>query len=81
MIKGASEAIVPSSFRPDESRPNTWVSRDGNITLTHSSPWKLVLPDGGEIELGDFTDGDFGIRLRALPATPEPHPLLGDGGD
>ena len=80
VIRGAEEAIVPSSFRPDESRPNTWVSRDGTITLTHSSPWRLVLPDGGEIELGDFTDGDFGIRLRALPATPERTLFLGTEG-
>src|SRR5207249_769455 len=77
VIKGVSESIVPSSFRPDASRPNTWVSRDGNITLTHNSPWRLVLPDGGEIELGDFTDGDFGIRLRDLPATPDRTLILG----
>jgi len=80
VIKGISETIVPSSFRPDESRPNTWVSRDGNITLTHNSPWRLVLPNGGEIELGDFTDGDFGIRLRGLPATPDRTLFLGTEG-
>lgn len=77
VIKGVSESIVPGSFRPDASRPNTWVSRDGNLTLTHSSPWRLVLPDGGEIELGDFTDGDFGIRLHDLPATPDRTLFLG----
>jgi Ca2+-binding RTX toxin-like protein len=77
VFKGTEETIVPSSFRPDESRPNTWVSRDGNITLTHSSPWRLVLPDGGEIELGNFSDGDFGIRLRALPTTPDRTLFLG----
>ena len=38
------------------------------------------LPDGGEIELGDFTDGDFGIRLRALPAAPERTLFLGTEG-
>src|SRR5215471_2478114 len=77
VIKGVSETIVPSSFRPDPSRPNTWVSRDGNITLTHNSPWRLVLSDGSEIGLGNFTDGDFGIRLRDLPATPERTLFLG----
>ena len=77
VIKGASETIVPSIFIADASQPNTWISRDGNVTLTHNSPWKLVLPDGGEIELGDFTDGAFGIRLRDLPATPSRTSLQG----
>ena len=77
VIKGVSETIVPSSFRPEEGQPNTWVSRDGNLRLTHNSPWRLVLSNGDEIGLGDLTDGDFGIRLRDLPATPDRTLFLG----
>lgn len=45
---------------------NVWnkTMDDGSvITLTHNSPWKLVLADGSELQLGDFESGDFGITL------------------
>ena len=45
------------------------------LTLTHNSPWTLVLPDGGTLQLGeaqeDFQPGDFGIRLVEDPAFPQ----------
>lgn len=50
-----------------------WTSIDGQIQLTHHSPWQIVLPDGGIIELGEsLQDGDFGIHLLDAPTTPEP---------
>jgi hypothetical protein len=37
------------------------------LTLTHNSPWTLMLEDGSSIQLGenqgDFENGDFGIHL------------------
>ncbi len=45
---------------------------DGSIiTLTHNSPWKLVLANGSELGLGDFQDGDFGIKLVDTPLNPD----------
>ena len=49
----------------DATRINTWVSATNpSMILTHNSPWRIVTDDGSEIELGDFQDGDFGIRLK-----------------
>lgn len=32
--------------------------------LSHNSPWRITMPDGSVLELGEnFEDGDFGIRL------------------
>lgn len=48
----------------DAARANTWVfASNPKLILTHNSPWKIVTDDGSEIELGDFQDGDFGIKL------------------
>lgn len=50
---------------------NAYKSADGTITITHNSPWKVVLEDGGTITLGeDFESGDFGINLIDIPDTP-----------
>ncbi len=62
------------------SSGNTWTSPDGTLTLTHDSSWKIVLPDGGEIDLGDTLNaGDFGLQVKdfvlANPTTP---PIAGD---
>lgn len=48
----------------DPARTNTWVSTaDTHMILTHNSPWRIVLDDGSEIQLGEFVDGDYGIQL------------------
>ena len=60
---------------------NVWKSADGQLTLTHESPWKLLLPGGAEIDLGDtLNDGDFGIHLFAGPSVPQ-NPLRTFFGD
>ncbi|MEW6406988.1 MAG: hypothetical protein AB1649_34860, partial [Chloroflexota bacterium] len=44
-----------------EGTSNIWnmTTSDGSVfTLTHNSPWKLVLADGSELGLGDFEDGN-----------------------
>ncbi|MEW6677070.1 MAG: hypothetical protein AB1421_04040 [Pseudomonadota bacterium] len=45
------------------------------LTLTHNSPWKLVMADGSTLQLGeaqdDFQSGDFGIHLFDNTAAPE----------
>lgn len=52
-----------------KSGENVWKLPDGStITLTHNSPWQIVLEDGSTIELDDnFQDGDFGIHLLDKP--------------
>jgi Ca2+-binding RTX toxin-like protein len=45
------------------------------LTLTHNSPWTLVLQDGSTLQLGeaqdDFQSGDFGIQLFDPESTTE----------
>ncbi|EKD88509.1 MAG: hemolysin-like protein, partial [uncultured bacterium] len=53
-----------------EGTSNVWkmAASDGStLTLTHNSPWKLILADGSALELGDFQDGDYGMRLFEEP--------------
>ena len=51
----------------------TWQSSDGLITLTHNSPWKLLLPGAAEVDLGDtLNSGDFGIVLGDTENTVTP---------
>jgi Ca2+-binding RTX toxin-like protein len=59
---------------------DVWTSLDGSLTLTHSSPWRLVMQDGGQIELGEaFASRDFGIRLKDLPQDVTPtREIFGD---
>ncbi len=54
---------------------NEWkhaLSNGDVVSFTHNSPWKLTMPDGSILELGEtFNDGDFGINLvEASPPTP-----------
>ena len=42
---------------------NIWKTADGKITLTHNSPWRMVTDNGDTLWLGDYQDGDYGIRL------------------
>ncbi|CAG9166434.1 hypothetical protein LMG32289_01013 [Cupriavidus pampae] len=43
---------------------NTWRDESGNVRLTHNSPWRIELPDGSVIQLGeDFDPGEWGITL------------------
>ena len=52
-----------------KSGTETWTSTDGKLRLVHSSTWKIILQDGGSIDLGaNWTDGDFGIHLNDEPA-------------
>ena len=47
----------------------------GSITVTHNSPYKIVLTDGSTIQLGeqegDFQSGDYGIRLKEIVSAPQ----------
>ncbi|MFH2044147.1 MAG: calcium-binding protein, partial [Pseudomonadota bacterium] len=48
-----------------------WTSPDGTVEVNKHSPYKIVLPDGGTITLGeDFQPGDFGIQLKDAPQVP-----------
>ncbi len=69
---GSSDAqLVAGVFQKDPNQQNVWKSPDGTLTLTHDSPWRIVLPDGGEIDLGDtLSSGDFGIQLKDAPVAP-----------
>jgi Ca2+-binding RTX toxin-like protein len=59
------------NFYKVEGGTNAWKNPNGVIEITHNSPWKIVLDDGGTIELGeDFESGDFGITLLDTPSDP-----------
>ena len=55
-----------------ENGQNEWVSIDGSkIKITCHSPYKIVLPDGGTIDLGvNFQTGNFDINLIDVPDVP-----------
>ncbi|MBU1052980.1 MAG: hypothetical protein KKC46_04020 [Proteobacteria bacterium] len=57
-----------------------WKSPDGTVEVNKHSPYKIVLPDGGTITLGeDFQPGDFGIQLKEAPQVPNTtKTILGD---
>ena len=57
---------APKTFQEVAGSNDTvYISSDGTLSLTHQSPWTLVLPDGSTIDLGEtLNDGDFGINLR-----------------
>ena len=64
-----------------KSGENEWKLPDGSkITVSHNSPYKITLPDGNTIELGEnFQDGDFGIHLLDAPTDPTTtNTILGD---
>jgi len=66
--------------KPDQ---NLWTKAVGEQTLvlTHNSPWKLILPDGSTLELGDTFDPEsFHMKLvddQILAFTPD-QTILGD---
>jgi len=63
LIKKNNEVIQTTTLYKELSG-NIWKDATGSVTITHNSPWKIVLEDGGVIELGEeFQDGDFGIHL------------------
>jgi Ca2+-binding RTX toxin-like protein len=67
VIKTPSEDITVGDLL--EISDNVYRSANGALTLTHSSPWTLVMPDGSTIDLGEtFADGDLGINLREAQA-------------
>jgi Ca2+-binding RTX toxin-like protein len=63
----------------DQDNPDLWINADGQVRLTHGGTWQLQI-GGGSIDLGaDFTDGDYGIRLKnALPQVAPSNIFLGD---
>ncbi|MHB8149271.1 MAG: VCBS domain-containing protein [Desulfobulbia bacterium] len=73
-IEGQNYDLLLGGAFIQQDSDNIWKANFGNneITLTHNSPWKLILADGSEIELGDFQDGDFGISLVAGGVDPTP---------
>ena len=55
-----------------------WTSPDGTAEVNKHSPYKIVLPDGGIIELGEDISS-FGINLLDTPANPvTTNTILGD---
>lgn len=48
-----------------------WTDATGKVRMIHDTTWKILLEDGGTIQLGEvFTNGDFGIHLTGLPEAP-----------
>ena len=80
VINGTENKAVGGFFFHDSNGPtNTWRGVDGSITITHNSPYKIVLADGSTIQLGaqesDFQSGDYGIRRKLQgPGCSELHP-------
>jgi len=67
-------SFTPASFR--QVAANIWQATNGQVTLTHNSPWTLHTADGSTIELGeDFQEGDFGINLRDARAAHDYAPI------
>ena len=77
---GAEQTLAPSTFIETAPGSGIWKSPDGKLTLTHHSPWQLILEDGSTIELGtEFKDGDLGIHYRDVdPGLMAPPTLVGD---
>ena len=52
---------------------NVWIdpSAQSPVTISHNSPWRMTLPNGSVIELGeDFNPAAFGITLNDKPEDP-----------
>ncbi len=60
---------------------NGYLAGGGPITFTRNSPLTATLPDGSQIVIDDYQDGEFGIQLKDL-AQSEPETtgftILGD---
>ncbi len=77
-VSGKHQTIT-NVFKTGNS--NVWKNANGSITVTHNSPWQIVLEDGSTINLGDadLAAGDFGINLIDVPENPETtQTILGD---
>jgi len=65
---------VSGEYVQDRSDPTRWQNpKNSAIVITRQSPWKILLPDGSTIDLGeDFQEGNFGIQLLDAPTVPQP---------
>ena len=67
------ELVAGAFFQQNPNGGTVWQSANGQIQITHNSPWRLEFSDGSTIELGEeFQDGDFGINLIDAAAPVEP---------
>jgi Ca2+-binding RTX toxin-like protein len=72
-----NDTIIASGvYFHDANGGNVWrrtLPDNSVLTLTHNSPWTLVMADGSTIQLGenqnDFQSGDYGIHLVEQPTT------------
>ncbi|MDP2832528.1 MAG: hypothetical protein Q8Q28_04380, partial [Pseudomonadota bacterium] len=85
---GVTQLNAAGLFRETAVGSNVWTRTlpgDAILTLTHHSPWTLILEDGSTIQLGDnqadFQNGDFGLRLIDAPTTPAVQRTLTAYGD
>ena len=71
VINNGAYDLYASGVFIKQGTSNIWkkITPDGELTLTHNSPWKIVTADGSQIELGDFQSGDFGLFLDDGPPT------------
>lgn len=83
---GFNQAAAGGLFLKNGSDTSWTYHGSASLTLTigHHSPWKITLPDGRVIDLGDFQDGDYGIRLLDNHITPGSgvfdYTIVGDRG-
>jgi Ca2+-binding RTX toxin-like protein len=71
--------FIPANTLYRSGTSNIWTDACGKVRITHNSPWRIVLEDGGTIELGeDFQDGDFGIHLRESLSITSANTITGD---
>lgn len=66
-VDANNKAMVMKTFY--KSGDAEWTSPDGTASVNKKSPYKIVLPDGGIIELGEDISS-FGINLLDTPANP-----------
>ena len=58
-------------LKKQDGSANAWSDQDGQVTISHNSPWKITLGDGSVIELGEnFDPRGFGITLQEAAAEP-----------
>lgn len=71
--------FIPTNTLYRSGTSNIWTDASGKVRITHNSPWKIILDDGGTIELGeDFQDGDFGIHLKESLSITSANTITGD---
>lgn len=63
LINGGTYTFA-GGYMIKDSSSNTWRDSSGQIKITHNSPWRIELPDGSVIQLGeDFDPSEWGIVL------------------